>query len=120
MTESIVQRLLDLCQSWHHDHFLGELVLVSDHPLSEAPFADVQDRRILRNEAVNCNINSGWSNLMYLLQKGSKSLLNSNGLQPLEDLSSRELTWLHVIIKILMPGKRLSRANCMWLTSIMP
>ena len=42
MTKSIVQMLLELWQVWCHDHFTEEPVPVTNHPLSEEPFPNVQ------------------------------------------------------------------------------
>lgn len=41
MTVSITQTLLELWQTWGHDHFTGEPVPVADTPLREKPFPNV-------------------------------------------------------------------------------
>lgn len=45
--ESIVQMLLELCQAWCCDHCSGQPVPVSDHPLDEEPFPDMQPKHPL-------------------------------------------------------------------------
>ena len=42
MTKSVVQTLLELWQAWCRDHLPGEPVPVTNHPLSEEPFPNVQ------------------------------------------------------------------------------
>lgn len=42
MSESIVQKCLELWQAWCHDQFPGEPVAVPDLPLSEEPFPNIQ------------------------------------------------------------------------------
>jgi len=42
MCESTVQMLLELMQGQCSDHFPEETVPVSDHPLGEEPFPDIQ------------------------------------------------------------------------------
>jgi len=40
--------LLKLWQAWCHDHFPGEAVPVTGHPLSEDPFANIQSELLPR------------------------------------------------------------------------
>lgn len=42
MSKCIVQTLLDHQQAWSHDHFLGQLFTVLDHPLSEELASNIQ------------------------------------------------------------------------------
>lgn len=42
MSDSIVQTLLELHQTWYHHHFPEESVPVPDHLLSEKPLTDNQ------------------------------------------------------------------------------
>ncbi|KAK4807096.1 hypothetical protein QYF61_018437 [Mycteria americana] len=48
MTKSVIQTLLELRQAWCCDHFPGEPVPVTNHPLSEEPFPNVQSELPLR------------------------------------------------------------------------
>ncbi|KAJ7395422.1 hypothetical protein BTVI_155053 [Pitangus sulphuratus] len=42
--KSIIQMLLELCQSWYHDHFPRETLSVRNYPLGEEPFSNVQPK----------------------------------------------------------------------------
>ncbi|KAJ7418809.1 hypothetical protein BTVI_27374 [Pitangus sulphuratus] len=44
MPQSIVQKLIELCQAWCYNHFPGEPVLVLNHPLDEESYPNIQPK----------------------------------------------------------------------------